>query len=433
MSSSNAIGVFDSGLGGLSAVKEFLHILPNENIIYFGDTGRVPYGNRSRETITRYAEQDTRFLLENNVKMVVAACGTVSSVAGKILEEKLPVPYTGVVNPTAYAAAHKTKSGRIGVIGTSATINSHSYKTRLNFLNKDFQVFEQACPLFAPFVENGLIHKDDQIVRLMIKRYLSDLIENNIDTLILGCTHYPLLSDAISSVIGNDITLIDSGYETALYAQKVLTENDLLNDSNQKGVPKFFVSDTPDDFKNIAGLFLGRDMEHSVTQINIAHYWLTEGCMDNKDNINKDNKTNRYIISIIGEQCVDGQDDKVEVITEGNYMIKNGHYFIGYKEYDTENPQKYSNNLIKVENETVTISRKGEQSSHLILEKNRRHQCLYQTIAGDLTIGIFTKTLKNNLNETGGKLEVSYTLDFNSDLVSENRFTIEIKENNSEV
>lgn len=272
MSSSNAIGVFDSGLGGLSAVKEFLHILPNENIIYFGDTGRVPYGNRSRETITRYAEQDTRFLLENNVKMVVAACGTVSSVAGKILEEKLPVPYTGVVNPTAYAAAHKTKSGRIGVIGTSATINSHSYKSRLNFLNKDFQVFEQACPLFAPFVENGLIHKDDQIVRLMIKRYLSDLIENDIDTLILGCTHYPLLADAISSVIGNDITLIDSGYETALYAQKVLTEKNLLNDSNQKGVPSFFVSDTPDDFKNIAGLFLGRDMEHSVTQINIAHY-----------------------------------------------------------------------------------------------------------------------------------------------------------------
>lgn len=153
--------------------------------------------------------------------------------------------------------------------------------------------------------------------------------------------------------------------------------------------------------------------------------------MQNKEFV--ENKKNKYLISIIGEQCVDGQDDKVEVITEGNFMFKNGHYYIGYKEYDNENPQKYSSNLIKVENETVTISRKGEQSSHLILEKNRRHQCLYQTIAGELSIGIFTKTFKNNLTEKGGSLEVSYTLDFNSDLVSENKFYIEIKEKNSEV
>ena len=134
MSCHNAIGVFDSGLGGLSAVKEFLHILPNEKIIYFGDTGRVPYGNRSRDTIKKYAFQDTEFLLKHNVKMIVAACGTVSSVAGKELEEKLPVPYTGVVNPTAYTAVRKTKNGKIGIIGTSATINSHSYKKRIEKL-----------------------------------------------------------------------------------------------------------------------------------------------------------------------------------------------------------------------------------------------------------------------------------------------------------
>ncbi len=272
MSSANAIGVFDSGLGGLSAVKEFLHILPNENIVYFGDTGRVPYGNRSRDTITKYAFQDTRFLLENNVKMIVAACGTVSSVAGKRLEAELPVPYTGVVNPTAFAAAHKTKSGRIGVIGTSATINSHSYKTRLEKLNPEFKVFEQACPLFVPLVENGLIRKDDQIVRLTIKRYLTELVENDIDTLILGCTHYPLLAEAITSVIGSSVELIDSGYETAVYAQKVLSENNLLNQSTEAGVPSFYVSDTPGDFESVAGLFLGRDMEHTVTQINIEKY-----------------------------------------------------------------------------------------------------------------------------------------------------------------
>ena len=159
MSSANAIGVFDSGLGGLSAVREFLHILPNENIIYFGDTGRVPYGNRSREIITKYAFQDTNFLLENNVKMIVAACGTVSSVAGKKLESNLPVPYTGVINPTAFATAKKTKTGRIGVIATAATISTHNYKARLEKLNPEFKVFEKACPLFVPLVENGLYIK----------------------------------------------------------------------------------------------------------------------------------------------------------------------------------------------------------------------------------------------------------------------------------
>lgn len=272
MSSRNAIGVFDSGLGGLSAVKEFLHVLPNEQIIYFGDTGRVPYGNRSRETIKKYAFQDTAFLLENNVKMVVAACGTVSSVAGDELEEKLSVPYTGVVNPTAYAAAHKTKNGKIGVIGTAATIASHSYKLRLEKLNPNFKIYETACPLFVPLVENGFICRDDQIVRLVVRRYLSALKDEGIDTLILGCTHYPLLRDAVSDFMGKGAELVDSGYETALYAAKVLKEQNLLNTDGEKKAPQFFVSDTPDGFENVAGLFLGRDMEHTVTQIDIEQY-----------------------------------------------------------------------------------------------------------------------------------------------------------------
>ncbi len=272
MSSENAIGVFDSGLGGLSAVKEFSHVLPNEKIIYFGDTGRVPYGNRSRDTITKYAFQDTRFLLENNVKMIVAACGTVSSVAGAELESKLCVPYTGVVNPTAFAAAHKTKNGKIGVIGTAATIGSHSYKLRLQKLNPEFKIFEMACPLFVPLVENGFICRDDQIVRLVIRRYLSELKDEGIDTLILGCTHYPLLSEAISDFMGEGVTLVDSGYETAVYSAKILREQALLNEDKTEKTPEFFVSDTPDDFKNVAGLFLGRDMEHRVTQIDIEQY-----------------------------------------------------------------------------------------------------------------------------------------------------------------
>ena len=216
MSCQDAIGVFDSGLGGLSAVKEFLHVLPNEKIIYFGDTGRVPYGNRSRETISKYALQDANFLLKHNVKTVVAACGTVSSVAGDMLEEKLSVPYTGVVNPTAFIADRKTKNGKIGIIGTAATISSHSYKLRLEKLNPKYKVYEQACPLFVPLVENGFICRDDQIVRLVIRRYLSELKETGVDTLILGCTHYPLLRDAIADFMGDGVTLVDSGYETAI-------------------------------------------------------------------------------------------------------------------------------------------------------------------------------------------------------------------------
>lgn len=272
MSSANAIGVFDSGLGGLSAVKEFLHALPAERIIYFGDTGRVPYGTRSRETIRKYAFQDADFLLKHNVKMIVAACGTVSSVAGDALEKKLPVPYTGVVNPTAYTAVRETRNGKIGVIGTAATVGSHSYKLRMQKLDPNVEVFEQACPLFVPLVENGIIRRDDQITRLVVRRYMADLKDSGVDTVILGCTHFPLLRDAISDYMGSGVTLVDSGFETANYAAKVLRERGLLNEDATPKQPEFFVSDTPDGFESVAGLFLGRDMEHSVTQIDIEQF-----------------------------------------------------------------------------------------------------------------------------------------------------------------
>lgn len=272
MSFKNAIGIFDSGLGGLSAVKELINILPNEKIIYFGDTGRVPYGNRSGDTIKRYALQDARFLLSHNVKMIIAACGTVSSVAGELLKTNLSVPYTGVVKPTAFTACSKTQNGKIGIIGTSATINSHSYRLELKKLNPGIEVVEMPCPLFVPLVENGFIRRDDQIVRLTIKRYLAPLKEQGVDTLILGCTHYPLLKEAISDYMGESVALVDSGYETALYSAKLLRENNLLNTDKTKKEPEFFVSDTPDDFENVAGLFLGRNVEHTVNRIDIEQY-----------------------------------------------------------------------------------------------------------------------------------------------------------------
>ena len=272
MASRNAIGVFDSGLGGLTAVKEFLRVLPNEKIIYFGDTGRVPYGTRSRDAIRRYAFQDASFLLSHNVKMVVAACGTVSSVAGGELREKLPVPYTGVVNPTAFTAVRVTKNRRVGIIGTAATVASHSYKLRLQKLDPAIEVFEQACPLFVPLVENGVIDRNDVVTQAVAARYLQPLKEQGVDTLILGCTHFPILRGAISDYMGEGVTLIDSGLETAVYAAKVLREQDLLSDDETVQTPEFYVSDTPEGFKNVAGLFLGRDMEHTVTQIDIEQY-----------------------------------------------------------------------------------------------------------------------------------------------------------------
>lgn len=267
----NAIGVFDSGLGGLSAVKQMLTAMPNENIIYFGDTGRVPYGNRSNDTIRKYAVQDAKFLLTHNVKMVVAACGTVSSVAPD-LEKTLGVPYTGVVLPTCYTAINNTKNGRIGVIGTTATINSHSYKKRIQKKNSNIEVFEQDCPLFVPLVENGVIDRDDPIVKLVIEKYMVDLKHAGVDTVILGCTHYPILKDAIADFMGESVTLIDSGRETALYTKKVLEEKGISNMTKSIGDAKFFVSDTPDNFEKIATLFLSKDMNNMATQINIEQY-----------------------------------------------------------------------------------------------------------------------------------------------------------------
>lgn len=266
-----AIGVFDSGLGGLTAVKQLLKVLPNENIVYFGDTGRVPYGTRSNDTIKKYALQDANFLLKHNVKMVIAACGTVSSVAGDLLRSQ-GYPYTGVVNPTVYTAVHTTKNNKIGVIGTSATISSHSYKKRIAELNPEIQVFEKDCPLFVPLVENGFIDKNDPLVHLTVERYLSSLKENNVDTLIMGCTHYPILRDTIAPVMGDGVNLIDSGMETAYYAKKVLKRENLLAPKEQMGKSEFYVSDTPDNFEKVAETFLGQNIDHFVQQINIEEY-----------------------------------------------------------------------------------------------------------------------------------------------------------------
>lgn len=271
MASQNPIGVFDSGVGGLTAVKELRALLPHEDIVYFGDTSRTPYGNRSRDTILRYAGQDVSFLLSQKVKMVIAACGTVSSVAGD-LGEQLSIPFTGVVSPTCRAAAKATKNKKIGVIATAATIGSGSYRKELKALEPEIQVFEQPCPLFVPLVENAFIDPNDQVTNLVAQRYLSGLKEAGVDTLILGCTHYPIISSIISKTMGEGVALIDSGKETAVYAAGLLKKQSLLNSSGRAGRNAFYVSDSVDGFNQIADLFLGKDMDSSACRINIEEY-----------------------------------------------------------------------------------------------------------------------------------------------------------------
>lgn len=263
------IGVFDSGLGGLTAVKVLQNIMPHENIIYFGDTGRVPYGNRSREIIMKYARQDIDFLKSNDVKMIIVACGTVSSVAGDLIEG-LDLPSTSVLKPTARAAAAATKNGRVGVIGTTATIRSGSYRRELASINPKIEVFERDCPLFVPLVENGFVAADDKVTQLVAERYLLSLKEQQVDTLIMGCTHYPIISKIISHVMGDGVTLIDSGREAALYAAQILEQCQLLCDSEQESNSVYFVSDTVEGFSQVAGIFLGHDVKQDVRHVAIG-------------------------------------------------------------------------------------------------------------------------------------------------------------------
>lgn len=264
------IGVFDSGLGGLTVVRELLSRLPNERLVYFGDTGRVPYGTRTPEMIGRYAEQDCRLLLSHDVKFIVAACGTVSTTARAVLEAQ-PVMTLGVLEPTAEAALAATKNGKIGILGTSATVRSGAFSEYLE-RNGDIQTFAQACPLFVSLVENGWIERDNEATLAVAKRYLQPLKEQGVDTVILGCTHFPLLTPILSDVLGEGVTLINSGAACAARCEELLRENDMLADPEAKGESRFFVSDRPDGFIEVAEMFLGRAVREDIGRVNAEEF-----------------------------------------------------------------------------------------------------------------------------------------------------------------
>lgn len=265
-----AIGVFDSGLGGLTVVKELHKILPNENIVYLGDTGRVPYGSRSKETIIKYAQQDIAFLKSKDVKMIVAACGTVSSNLPKEISENLGVPYADVILPSAQEACALTAHGRIGVVGTAASMRSNAYGKTIRNIRNDVRVFGNACPLLVHLVENGLVQADNQITRLTVEMYLKPLIEENIDTLILGCTHYPIIYDVFNELLNYEVTLIDPGKCTARYVKKVLTSKGMLAERSEPGSTQYNVTDQVSGFDQTASLFLGQPVSGSLNQVELV-------------------------------------------------------------------------------------------------------------------------------------------------------------------
>lgn len=264
------IGVFDSGLGGLTTVKKIMQELPNESIVYFGDTGRVPYGTRSPETILKYTRDDIRFLQSFGVKMIVIACGTASSVAMPKVKSECDVPIVGVVDATVYQAVRVTKNKKIGIIGTPGTIKSGSYEKLIKDYDSEMQTFTRACPLFVPLVENG--HFDTPVTKLVVEEYLEEIKKAGVDTLILGCTHYPLLKKVISEYMGEDVILVDAGAEVAKYLKKKFDEDMLHSEKTDENQYRYYVSDNKEGFEELGGIFLEREINGQVSKIDIEKY-----------------------------------------------------------------------------------------------------------------------------------------------------------------
>ena len=268
MNAIGPIGVFDSGVGGLTVVDEIMKQLPNEQIIYFGDTARVPYGNKSKKTIIRYSNQIVNFLLSKNIKAIVIACNTASAFALESIVSEVSIPVVGVIKPGARIAASVTKNSNVGIIGTKGTISSGIYQRFLNEIAAEVKVYGKACPLFVPLVEEGWIN--DSITFDVAKRYLSEFLDYNIDTLVLACTHYPLLRDTIASVVGDKVNLVNPAYETAKTLKQVLKANNIeskvISEKHES-----YVSDGVDRFNNFANGILPHYLK-DAREINIEDY-----------------------------------------------------------------------------------------------------------------------------------------------------------------
>lgn len=262
------IGVFDSGLGGLTVVREMQKLMPEESVVYFGDIARLPYGSKSKETITEFSHQIMRFLLKHDVKAVIIACGTASANALEDLQKTYDLPITGVVEPGAREAARTTKNGRIGITGTEATIRSGAYDRLLKGLDPQIEVYSKACPLFVPLVEEGWFK--DEITRSVVQRYLAELKTQQVDTLVLGCTHYPLLKRLIGEEIGEEVILVNPSSSVVKEMKEYLLRHDMQSDAEQ-GEYEFYVSDSTEKFRQFGQQVL--EIENlTVKRINIEKY-----------------------------------------------------------------------------------------------------------------------------------------------------------------
>ena len=262
------IGVFDSGLGGLTVVKEIMKELPNENIVYFGDTARIPYGGKSKETVIRYSRQIIRFLLTKNIKAIIIACNTASATALEAMQREFDVPIIGVVYPGAKMAASATKNKRIGIIATETTIRSRAYGNAILKLREDVKIFPKACPLLVPLAEEGWV--DNEVTHLTLERYLTPIREEQVDALLLGCTHYPLLIDSIQKAMGSHVTLVNPAEETAKETRRILEEQGMASTA-LGGSYEYYVSDDPDHFIRMGSVFLQKNIA-KATEINIEAF-----------------------------------------------------------------------------------------------------------------------------------------------------------------
>jgi glutamate racemase len=262
MSKSLPIGIFDSGLGGLTVLRDIRKAMPHEDLVYLGDTARVPYGTKSPSTVTRFACEDTEFLVRQNVKAVVVACNTASAWALPTLERKFTLPLFGVIQPGVSSALEHSKTHRIGIIGTSATVRSRAYVTAILACEDKAKVFARACPMLVPLVEEGWINH--AVTRMVLQVYLKPLLAHKIDTLVLGCTHYPLLKTVIRRMVGKSIHLVDSAESCARQVRQGLERMDLLNpQTDRKGTILSYVTDETERFTQLADRFLGAPIEQA--------------------------------------------------------------------------------------------------------------------------------------------------------------------------
>ena len=378
------VGVFDSGVGGLTVAREIMRNLPSEKIVYFGDTARVPYGSKSKDTVIRYSSQIVHFLREQNVKAIVIACNTASAFALEAVQDKLDIPVIGVIEAGARVAAEETNNKRVGVIGTVGTVGSGIHESYLKRLDPEITVIGKACPLFVPLVEEGWLH--DPVTVEVASRYLQELKDEQVDTLILGCTHYPLIRSTIQEVMGEKVRLVNPAYETALELKSLLTKMDLLSSGEQQAeFPyRFYVSDLADEFKE------------------------------------------DVLIRVRGLQMMDTEDEQepLEIVVPGQYYYRNGSHYLRYEEMmdDTAQPTV---NYIKLSPQGVEVRKQGQVNVHMVFEQGKKNMTLYSTPFGTLQMGIAATGLEIMEDEDRIQMKVDYALDMNEEHVADCYLTVQ--------